>query len=738
MVDVHRRSFLKVSAAATGGLFIGFSWAGCKPTEVTPESTASFPLNAFLEIDTSGQVTIMAPVPEIGQGVRTSLPMIVAEELDIEWSSVRVLQAEAGSQYGGMTAAGSDSVFDYWEPLRQAGATARALLVAAAAQEWSVEENACYTEKGQVVHRPSGREMPYGSLVEVASTLPKPQAISLKDPEDFDLIGTRVKRVDLADIVNGSAVYGLDVRLPGMLYATVERCPVHGGSVAGFDAGEALLIPGVREVVEVKPLVVRRQRYGAVKSGVAVIADNTWAALQGRKALTVTWNEGSYGRESSARVNEQFQSLKNRRAQTILRNEGNAREAIDQAALRVEAEYELPLLAHVCMEPMNFTADVQADHCELWGPTQTPRMLQAILSIELGLPPESVRVHPTLAGGGFGRRLAYDYGVEAAMISRDIGAPIQVIWTREDDVQHDYYRTPNYHRMRAGIDEKGQLIAWHHHILTSPLNTHIEGPEVDYPELYDVQGGADLPYAIDHILVGYTPIDLGLQLGSWRSVSHSFNVFAVNSFLDEIAAATDTDPYTLQQQLLGEPREIEISLPLPGRRGHPTCDIARLKRVLEVAAEKAAWGHPLPSGWGRGLACCYYKQTYAAHVAEVSVEAGGQVKVQRVVSALDCGLVINPDGVEAQVEGAVMDGVATVLKWGITLDQGRVQQSNFHDYPMLTMGEAPKVEVHIIPSTLPPSGTGEPPYPSVPPAITNAIFAATGTRIRRLPITTSV
>lgn len=749
-----RRAFLRLGLAAGGGLIVVNGAWSCSSgdgredgdsaaaaadrgvEDATGSGSAGGPvaLNAFVEIDGEGSVTIVAPVPEMGQGVRTSLPMIVAEELGVEWERVTVRQASTGVGYGGMTAAGSDSIVDYWQGLRRAGATARQMLVAAAARRWNVDAATCSVEAGYVIHPDGGRRAGFGELVAAASQMPMPRDIALDDPREYTIVGRRVARVDAPDIARGTARYGLDVRLPDMLFVVVERCPVHGGTLRGFEADAALAVPGVRQVLPVSPNVIGGDRYGAVRPGVAVLADDTWSAMQGREALVVEWDEGAGSAEGTERVRLRFEELKGRPDATRLREDGDVEAALSAAARIVEAEYELPLLAHACMEPMNFTADVRADGCDLWGPTQTPRNLQEIVARGLRLPAGKVNVHPTLNGGGFGRRLAFDYGVEAAMISKAAGAAVQVIWTREDDVRFDYYRTPSFHRMVAGLNAEGVVSAWRHHILTSPLRVHAMGPGADHPELYEVQGAADLPYRIDNLSVEYTPIDLALQLGSWRSVAHSFNVFAVNCFVDEIAAALDGDPLELQLQLLGPPEEVAIRLPLPGRRGRPRWDTGRLARVLRVVADVSGWGRRISRRRGMGIAVCEYKGTYAAHVAEVSVSGDDDIRVERIVAAIDCGLVIDPDGLEAQVEGATMDGVATVLKWGVTMADGRVRESNFHDHDMLRIDEAPRVEVHVVDSDHPPSGAGEPPYPSVAPAVANAIFAATGNRIRKLPL----
>ncbi len=729
---MSRRTFLKVTGCTGGGLLISFVLQPGKMAGADSTGARGFEMNAFVSIETCGRVTIMAPVPEIGQGVRTALPMIVAEELDVCWEQVVVLQAPADARYGAQAVGGSDSVADYWAPLRQAGATARTMLVDAAVLSWGVEPGSCSSRLGKVVHHPTGRILSYGSLAELASTLPVPEHVVLKDPSDFHIIGQPLPRVDLPDITTGEAKYGIDVRLPKMRYAVIERCPVHQGKVRVVDDTAARRVPGVVDVHKIGPLGVS-DRYGAVRAGVAVIADNPWAAMKGREQLRVRWDEGRWQQESSSRIAARFAELRDRPGLTTVRRKGDVRISQSGVKIEVKAEYQLPLLGHACMEPMCFTADLRSDRCELWGPTQAPQNLQRLVAALTRLPLETVVVHTTLEGGGFGRRLAYDYGVEAVLVSRAVGGPVQVLWTREDDIRHDYFRTPSYHSMFAALDDKHHVIAWRHHVITSPIRWQSAGPDTEHPELYELEGAANLPYeTIPNILVEYTPIDVGIQIGSWRSVAHSYNVFAVNTFVDEIAAAAGRDSLELQLELLGTPRKVEIELPLPGRRGRPHWDTGRLRRVLELAARKARWGSDLPAGRGRGLACGYFKRTYVAHVAEVELD-GNDLAVRRVVTAIDCGRVINPDGVEAQVDGSVMDAVATVLNWEITLEGGRVRQSNFDTYPLLRISEAPTVEVHIVASEEDPSGTGEPPYPAAVPAITNAISAATGQRVRRLP-----
>lgn len=733
-----RRGFLKV-AAVGGGFVVGIPLSSCfglREADEGPE--ALHRLHAYVAIRGDGTVVIKAPLPEIGQGVRTSLPMIVAEELAARWEDVRVEQAAAHDRFGPMNVGGSDSVHDYWEPLRLAGATAREMLVRAAAERWGVPPAECRAERSRVQHADTEQTLGYGELAAAAAALEPVDDPPLTPPEAFDVVGRRIPRVDLEPIVRGEAVYGIDVEVPGMLFAVLERPPVMDAVLEGFDDSETLRVPGVREVFALEPLMVEGQRYGRVPGGVAVVAESSWAAMEGRRALRTRWREGDAAEDGSSRVRERMRRLAGTPPSQVIRDDGDFDAAWEAAGggRRFEAEYELPLLAHGCLEPMVFTVHARDEGCEAWGPTQVPLRLKGMLATALDLPEDSVEVHPTLEGGGFGRRLAWDYAMEAALVSRRARAPVKLLWTREDDLRGDFFRAPSLHRLRAVTDSRSRITAWSHHLLNPSLNVHIRGPGVDEPARYDAEGGANLPYGIPSVRFAYTPVDIALQMGSWRSVSHSFNVFAVNSFVDEIAAGLGVDPLELHRRLLGEPRDVEIALPFEGRRGSPRWDTGRLRRVLDRAAEVAGWGQPLPAGRGRGIACSYFKETYNATVAEVEVGADGTVRVPRIVAAIDCGIVVNPDGLEAQVEGAVMDGVATVLHWEVTFERGRVQQENFDGFPLLRIDEAPRVEVQIVESSAPPSGTGEPPYPSVPPAITNALFAATGRRHRRLPIRT--
>lgn len=737
-----RRTFLRAGAAATGGLLVTVAVPGCRPSNgsgADPDGEAvsggdPAAINAFVQIAPDGTVTLTAPIPEIGQGVRTALPMIIAEELDVDWASVQVRQAEVDDRYGtAQAAAGSDSVVDSWEPLRLAGATAREMLVSAAAARWGVSAETCSTEAGVVIHAPSDRRLAFGAVAGEASRLPVPESPRLKDPSEFRIVGTRRRSVDAEAIVTGRATFGLDVRRAGLLRAAVARCPVVDGRLVAYDDAAARAVPGVRSVHRIDPVVPRDVIYGAVRPGVAVVADHTWAAFRGRDALEVTWDEGRWADESTERIRTAFARAADGPPDLVLREEGDPAGALRGAAQRLTAEYELPALPHACMEPMNFTADVRPDGCEVEGPIQNPPLLRALLAGVLALEVEQIRVRPTRSGGAFGRRLSVDYGVEAALVSRAAGAPVQVVWTREDDFDFDYLRTPSLHRLEGGLDGAGRPVAWTHRVVVDSLARHIRAGAVETPALYDVQGAADVGYGVPNLRVEYSEAPVGLRLGSWRSVAHSYNVFAVASFLDEMARAAGADPLAFLLDSVGTGPDRVIALPLPGRRGSVPFSPRRARRVIEAAAGAAGWGASRPGNAGRGIAFSVYKASYSATMADVSIGDGG-VAVDRIVTALDCGTAINPVGLEKQIEGAALDGVATVFEWGATIERGRPTARNFDDYPMLRLGDAPEVVPVLVESAEPPSGSGEPPYPAVPPAIANAVFDATGFRARRLPI----
>ncbi|MGH7546454.1 MAG: molybdopterin cofactor-binding domain-containing protein, partial [Gemmatimonadota bacterium] len=600
--EITRRDFLKVGAAAGGGLLIAVYVPGCGPKR-GPAAEPPFKPNAWVRVGTDDVVTVVVDKSEMGQGVLTSLPMLVAEELDADWSKVRIESAPADPAYAntmfGMQATGgSTSVRSSWDSLRKAGATGRAMLVAAAAETWGVEPATCRAEKGVVIHEGSGRRMSYGDLAEKAATLPVPEDAPLKDPQSYRIIGSPVKRLDTPWKVDGSGVFGIDVRLPGMLFATVARCPVFGGKVSAFDATAAQAVPGVKRVVE-------------VPSGIAVVAESTWAAMKGREALDVTWDEGPTASVSSASIRAEFERLARGRG-AVARDEGDVERALAGAARRVEAVYEVPYLAHATMEPMNATADVRPDGCDVWVPTQFQGGCHDAAAQITGLPKEKVKVHTTLLGGGFGRRFELDFVTEALHVSKAVGVPVMVTWSREDDTRHDFYRPNAYSRFVAGLDAGGWPVAWRHHIVSPSIMSRV------FPQFVQkgidessVEGAANLPYAIPNLRVEYTLKETGVPVGFWRSVGHSQNAYVTECFLDEVAAAGGKDPYQLRRRLLA--------------------NHSRHLAVVELAAQKAGWGSALPAGRGRGIAVHESFGSFVAEVAEVSVADDGTVRVHRVV-----------------------------------------------------------------------------------------------------------
>jgi len=725
---ISRREFVRVSAAAATGLALSFYLplsAEEKPPAVTP--------NTWLKIDPTGEISLTVARSEMGQGVRTSLAMILAEELEADWSRIRVVQADLDPKYGNQITGGSGSVRQSWPMLRRAGAAAREMLIATAADKWRVPASECRARESTVEHSSSGRRLSYGELAAKAATLPVPQDPPLKSAKDFRIVGTAVARVDGPRIVTGTATYGLDFTAPGMLYAMIARPAVFGGRVKSFNADATKRVAGVRAAMEVarpelpipfegKPGAKGHQHF--LWGGVAVVADSTWAAMLGRRALQVEWDDGAAASENSAGMRSAFQEAVSRPGQ-VVRNDGDAAGAFEHAAHKVEAVYELPFLSHAPMEPPNCTALVRDGRCEIWGPIQNPSGVQAALKMALGLPESAITIHITLLGGGFGRRLNIDFPVEAALVSSAVNAPVKVVWTREDDLAHDYYRPATYHRLRGALDDQKRVTAWWHHIASPSVDLFYEGNISPDAGGVQIVGPGMAAGTVPNYRIDYTHVPSSVPRGWWRAVDLTFNTFVVQAFIDELAAAAGKDPLALRRELIGD----ASSAPANPERVDP----ARLLRVLDVAAEKANWGSALPAGRGRGIACAFGWGTYVAYVAEVFV-GSGSVRVGRVVAAVDCGQVINPELVKAQVEGGIVFGLSAALYGEITVDGGRVQQSNFDDYPVLRIDQMPKVEVHIVPSAAAPGGMGEPPVPAIAPAVTNAIFAATGKRVRRLPI----
>src|SRR6184192_3464806 len=708
---LSRREFIETSA----GLVIAFH---LPPRARTASAATDFSPNAWLRIGSDGIVTLTADKSEMGQGSQTGLAMILAEELDADWSTVRlgpVPENPAGWSRR-MSTGGSTAIRTSWEPLRKAGAAAREMLIDAAAATWKVDRAACRAERGAVVHASSKRRLTYVKLVAKAAQLPVTTDVTLKDPKDFRLLGTRTPRLDTPAKVDGSAVFGIDVTVPGMLIASIERCPVFGGMLKRYDAAKAEALPGVRAVVALEPSAwtgTGGAWAAGCAAGVAVVADNYWNAVQGRRALEIEWDEGEAAALGSDGIRAEFARLAEQ-AGVEARKDGDAAGALAGAAKRVEAVYEVPFLHHATMEPMNCTAHVRADGCDVWAPTQNQTRAQEVAAELTGLPKEKVTVHTTFLGGGFGRRLEPDFVSEAVRVSKAVSAPVKVIWSREDDVRNGFYRPTSYNRFTAGLDASGRLVAWTHRIAGTPLRLKF-GPLEKGIDDSLVDGAIDLPYAIPNVLVDQATLELAaVPRGPWRSVGVSHNGFVTECFLDEIAVAGGRDPFELRRELLR--------------------DKPRHRRTLEVAAEKAGWGSPLPPGRGRGIALAEWGPTVCVEVAEVTVEADGSVRVPRVVCAVDCGQTVNTGQIEAQMQGGVVFGLSAALYGEITLAHGRVVQGNFDTYPVVRMAVAPAVEVYIVPSSDPQGGAGEPGVPPIAPAVCNAIFAATGKRIRKLTI----
>ena len=710
---VSRRDFVVVVAAAGGGLLLGCRVDG-PPRAASAKSAAAagppaFAPNAFVRVGADDIVTVVLPQAEMGQGVYTTLPMLVAEELEIGLDQVRVEHAPgddrlyANPGLGFQVTGGSTSTRAFYEPMRQAGAAARTMLVAAAAQNWGVEPGSCRAEKGAVIHAATGRRVTYGAVAERAAKLPVPDKVALKNPKDFSLIGTPAKRLDTPSKVNGTAVYGIDVRLPGMKIATVAASPVLGGKVAGLDEQKAMAIKGVHQVVRLDDVV-------------AVVADHMWAAKQGLAALAIRWDDGPNGKMSTADVVKELEEASRKQA-VVARNEGNTLSGMGKPVQKLEAVYQAPFLAHAAMEPLSCTVHVQKDSCEVWAGSQVQGRARATAAEVTGLPLEKVVFHNYLLGGGFGRRLEHDYVTQAVRIAKQVEGPVKIVWTREEDIQHDVYRPYYFDRIAAGLDARGHLVTWSHRIVGISILARWAPPAFKNGLDGDaVDGSVQLLYDIPSIRVEYVrheePV---VRTGWWRGVGVTHNNYVVESFIDEIAAASRQDPVAFRRGMLGKS--------------------PRARAVLDLAAKKAGWGKPLPPGHGRGVALMYSGwDTYVAQVAEVEVTGAGEIGVRRVVSAVDCGTIINPDTVTAQIESGVVFGIGGAL-WGeITLKNGRVEQSNFHDYRVPRMNETPPIEVHLVRNLEAPGGMGEPSTAATAPALANAVFAATGKRIRQLPL----
>ncbi len=726
-MNVTRRDFLKVGAAVGGGLLVEI-WTRPGARAATPApGQGPFAPSAFLRIAADG-VTFVCPQVEMGQGVQTGLAMLVAEELEIAPSALRVVAAPADRAYDNpafhvQLTGGSSSVKAAYDPMRAAGATAREMLREAAARTWKVPVSECRAADGAVTHAPTGRRASYAELADEAARSEVPRNPPLRSG-DFRVIGKPLRRVDARPKVDGSGVYGIDVRVPGMLFAAVVRCPVPGGTVKGFDAAPARGVPGVVDVIQIPP-------------GVAVLARDTWSARQGADRLRVQWDEGPVAALDSARLLEEWRAAAASDEGKGIRSEGDAARALSGASRKVEATYHAPFLAHATLEPQNATAHVTADRCEVWAPTQGPGPAKETARQITGLGADQIQVHTTLVGGGFGRRIPQDFVAEAVWCAKAAGKPVKVTWSREDDFRHDVYRPAALHVLSGALAADGSPAAWSHRIVTPSIMKQAGGEFVaatlpfwvptgvkralgrvasyfmSRADESAVEGADKVPYAVPNVSVRFVAREPGVPVGFWRSVGHSHTAFAVESFVDELAHAAGKDPYRYRQGLLaGAPRN---------------------RAVLDLVAARSGWGEPLPPGRARGIAQHASFDSFAAAVAEVEVK-GSAIAVRRVVIGLDCGRVVNPNLVAAQLEGSVVFGLGAALKQEITWKRGRVEQSNFNDFDLLRIDECPVIEVHLVPGDAPPTGVGEPGVPPVAPAVANAVFAATGKRLRSLPL----
>lgn len=711
IVNCSRRDVFKMGALAGGGLILGAALSGfARFAGAATSGSPPFAPNAFIRIGADESVTLIINHSEMGQSIYTGLAMLLAEELEADWARIRVEAAPVDPAYnnpmfGMQGTGGSTSTRSEWVRLRKMGAAARQMLIAAAADTWKVDAGTCRAENGQVLHPGSNRRLSYGQLVEKASRLKPPQDVPLKDPQTFKLIGKPTKRLDTPEKTNGRGLFSLDVNLPGMLVAVIARPPVFGGKAKSFDAGRAKAVAGVKHVVE-------------IDRGIAVAAEGYGAALAGRKALEIVWDEGPLANLDSAAQRRQYAELAQRPG-VVAEKRGDAAAAMGRAVKKFEAVYELPYLAHAPMEPLNCVADVRKDGCEVWVGTQMQTMDRNGAAEAAGLRPDQVKLHTMLLGGGFGRRSVPDghFVREAVQVSKAVKAPVKVIWSREDDMRGGYYRPASYHAIAAGLDAAGSPVAWQHRIVSQSIMADMPfGGAASRGGLDNtsVEGASDLPYEVPNLLVDWQRAPGGVPVLWWRSVGHSSNAFVVETFIDELARTAGKDPYEYRRALLGN---------------HP-----RHKKVLELAAEKAGWGKALPDGRGRGLAVHESFGSFVAQVAEVSVSKAGQVRVHRVVCAMDCGPVVNPDGIHAQMESGVAFGLTAALYGEITFEKGRVKQQSFQDYPMLRMNEMPVVETYLVPSADKIGGVGETGVPPLAPAVANAVFSVTGKRIRRLPI----
>lgn len=728
-MQLSRRSFLQVTALSGGGMLLG---TYIEPAILAQRPQPPFEPNAFIKIAPDGAVTLISRNPEIGQGVKTMLPMLIAEELEVDWKDVKVEQADFDAKYGLQTTGGSRAASNNWIPMQQVGAVGRQLLIKAAAQTWGVPESECYAAHGRVYNKVNDRSLGYGELAAKAATMPPPDinSVKLKDASAYSIIGQWTSGVDVPDIATGKPIYGIDFKLPHMLYAVYEKCPVFGGKVVSANLDEVKKLPGVRNAF----VIESQMRVGPVMTddpglepGIAILADTWWAAQSARKKLSVKWDEGVAAQQSSRDFAQRAQELSQQSPQRTLKNDGDVSGAFKSAAKAINAAYSYPFISHAPLEPRNCSARFQDGKLEIWSNTQQPARGRALTSKILGIPESDITIHLLRAGGSFGRGLTNDYMVEAAAIARQAGQPVKLLWSREDDMTHDYYRPGGFHFLKGGVDASGKLVAWQNHFVSygeGETFAHAAGISPnEFPSGF-----------VSNFAMYCSLMPLRLKTGALRAPSANSQSFVMQSFIDELAHAAGKDPLQFRLDLLGSGTG-----PAANDAKAPEYDAARMRKVVELVGGKAGWGkRKLPQGTGLGIAFHHSFQGYFAHVAEVSVTAHGGVNVHKFWACGDVGSqIVNPSGAEAQVQGAIIDGLSELMHQEITLEGGRVVETNYDQHQLLRLRQTPQIEVHFLKSDNPPTGLGEPALPPVIPAVCNAIFAATGKRIRSLPISKS-
>jgi len=736
LANSSRRDFLQQSGAGAGALVLGSFWtvgANAEQSVTKPVDGAEFTPSALIKIAADGSVTLISKQPEIGQGIKTSLPMVIAEELEVNWKDVKIVQGDLNPAYGNQFAGGSLSTPLNYDEFLKLGALARTMLIEAAAQTWKVAAEECYAEKSKVIHKASKRQATYASLVSKAATLPVPdvKTIKLKDPAKYTLIGSRIGGVDNAAIVTGKPLFGIDVKLPGMLYAVYEKCPAFGGKVISANLEAVKALPGVRDAF----IIEGTDNLNGLMPGVAIIAESTWASFSARKQLKVVWDEGKVVNESWDDFSAKAVAASKQAGTINLRKDGDVNAALANAAKTVEASYSYPFISHASIEPQNCTAWYKPEDgsLEMWVPTQNPAAGQAIVTNVLKIPKEKITLHMTRSGGGFGRRLSADYVIEAAAIAMKVKAPVKLTWSREDDMRHDHYRAGGFHFLRGGVDAKGKLSAWHNHFVTFANRVTRDGKSVLQPGSGASLSGDEFPGRwVENCLLEQTPMETGVPMGPWRAPGSNVFAWVFHSFIDELAHAANRDPLEFRLEILGDKDVMQGT----GERGQPY-NVTRMRNVLKMVAEKSGWGkRKFPRGQGQGIAFHFSHRGYIAEVAEVTVSKDGQLKVDRVVVVTDIGSqIVNMSGAENQVQGSVIDGISTLMFPELDIQRGRIVQGNFGEYGLLRMPDSPtKIDVHFLKSNFPVTGLGEPAFPPLAPAVCNAIFAATGKRVRQLPL----